>query len=300
MTIRSLQIFAAVARAKSMSEAAKQLCISQPSVSFTIAEIEKEYSIQLFERINRTLRLTPTGSALYKYAADILALHEEMNNFLRNETHSPFVRIGATATVGACIIPDILAQLKKEAPELRHSVSVANTRLIEQMLFDGELDIALVEGRLQSPDLLEKDAIWDSLGVICSKDHPFSSRSSVTLSELAGQDLILREEGSGTREQLISTLTSKNIQANILWSAYNFESIINAVTQNLGISVMSRRLIEKHIERGELAFCTISDADFSRSFRLIYHKNKLFTDTMDLFAQACIQYGKKEKESSNS
>ncbi|MCF0151245.1 MAG: LysR family transcriptional regulator [Firmicutes bacterium] len=294
MTFRSLQIFTAVARTKSMSEAAKLLCISQPSVSFTVTEIEKEYNIQLFERVNRSLRLTPTGSTLYKYASEIMALHEEMNSFLNNETHSPFVRIGATATVGACVIPPVMAMLKKEHPDLRHNVSVANTRLIEKMLLDGELDIALVEGVIESEDLLEKDAIWDRLGIICSKEHPFSSRSSISLSELAGQELILREEGSGTRAQLLQALDEKKIKANILWSAYNFETIINAVTQGLGISVISGRLVEKELQRKELSFCEISDADFSRSFRLIYHRNRLFTDTMDLFADACLRFGKNE------
>ena len=113
MTIRNLEIFTKVAELGSMSGAAKNLYITQPSVSLAIAEIEHEYDVRLFDRVGNRLRLTLTGQQLLEYTTSILHQYKEMERFLKDESHSSSIRIGATATVGQYIIAPIIEQLKE-------------------------------------------------------------------------------------------------------------------------------------------------------------------------------------------
>ena len=108
MTLRNLRIFLAVADCGSMSEAAKKMHIAQPSVSGTISEIEEQYQVRLFERLGRRLYITPTGEQLCEYARHILSAFDSMEQRLRNADDTDMLRIGATVTVGTCILGDVL------------------------------------------------------------------------------------------------------------------------------------------------------------------------------------------------
>lgn len=127
MTLRHLEIFLAVAETGSMRKAAEQLYISQPTVSGAIREMEEEYDVLLFERLNQRLFITPEGRQLTIYARELLSLFHEMEYTLRHSSDHAILRIGATLTVGTCVLPEILRQLE-EQKHIPTSVQVENTR----------------------------------------------------------------------------------------------------------------------------------------------------------------------------
>jgi len=298
MTIRSLHIFFTVAQFGSMSKAAEALFISQPSVSLAISEIEKEYNVLLFDRHRKKLHLTQTGEILRNYAKDILSKQEEMENFLNNESLSHRIRIGATVTVGACVISTIIAGLKESIPNFQHEVLVANTRIIEDKIMKSELDIGLVEGFVNNPSLEVKNAINDRLVCVCPMNHKFMGRKTIYIEELEDEPLVTREIGSGTRAQLEHAMSEKNLACNIRWSCYDFAAIKNAILYELGISVMSERLIRQEFKQGMLWFCDIEGGNFMRTFNLVYHKNKFLTYTIKEFIKACLEFGANENHGS--
>ncbi|MCB9498740.1 MAG: LysR family transcriptional regulator [Bacillales bacterium] len=292
MTLRSLEIFNAVVETGSMSKAAQKLDITQSSVSQVIIDIEKEYDVILFERLNHGLKLTPSGEEMVKYVKNILLLNDELESALKHESKNLRIRLGATVTVGSTVMKGIVMDLEKQYPDVEHTVFVANTHIIEEMLLNNELDIGLVEGIIDSQDLVVKMAIYDRLVLICSPKHRFYGKDTVSINDLAGEKLILRENGSGTRAQLMEELKNHSITPNIAWNCYTHEAIISAVESNLGISVISQRLVKDLVSKGQLWACDISDADFNRSFKLAYHKDKYFTNTMKSFVQICYNYGR--------
>ena len=154
MTLRNLRIFLSVADCGSMSEAAKKMHIAQPSVSGTISEIEEQYQVRLFERLGRRLYITPTGEQLCEYARHILSAFDSMEQRLRNADDTDMLRIGATVTVGTCILGDVLKRYIAETGHPAPRVLVDNTQVIEQQLLKSELDAAIVEGSISSPDLV--------------------------------------------------------------------------------------------------------------------------------------------------
>lgn len=287
MTIRNLEIFSAVAELGSMSAAADYLYITQPSVSLAISDIEKEYKVKLFDRVGRKLHLTPAGKRLVGYSNGILRLNDEMEHFLANESHNPGIHVGASATVGACIMAPVIDELKKSIPDVKCDVDVANTKIIESELLKSELDIALVEGDVSSPELIVCPVIRDELMLVCSSKHRFYGRKTINLEELESENLILREVGSGTRAKLERAMASRHLSCNIGWSCYNFEAIKDAVIHNFGVTVASPRVAGRELCRGEMWACRIGDVDFSRSFNVVYCKNKFFTPTLLKFIEVC-------------
>lgn len=287
MTIRNLEIFTKVAELGSMSATAKQLYITQPSVSLAIAEIEKEYDVKLFDRIGNRLCLTPTGQQLMEYTSSIIHQYKEMEMFLKDESHNTSIRVGATATIGHHIISSIIERLEKEMPGTKCEVTVASTGIIEEKLLKSELDIGFVEGDITSHALVVNPILEDELCVVCSKKHRFYKRNSITLAELNEENFILRETGSGTRAKLESILRENHIVYHPQWSCYSFESIKEAIMHNLGITVMSPRVVHRELQNGELWSCNIEDVSFKRTFDLVYRQNKYFSAPLTRFVEIC-------------
>ena len=291
MINRELEIFIAVAECGKMGAAAQKLYITQSSVSQSISSIEKEFGVRLFERISHSLYLTDVGETLLQYARSLSAVTKDMDAFLRSASGYRRLRVGATVTVGTCVIGPVLNTVKAEIPEIRLNVCVANTRLLEDMLIKNEIDAALVEGAVKNPDLVYTPVIKDRLVLICPPGHEFWGRESVRAEELSSQSLILRESGSGTRALFESQMAAKGIPLDITWQCYNSEAIKNAVIAGHGVSVISQRLVENELRSGALCACGIEGIELERYFSIVHHKNKLITKEIECFFDACTAAG---------
>ncbi|HBF4080412.1 LysR family transcriptional regulator [Clostridioides difficile] len=294
MTIRSLEIFVKVAECGKMSEVARNMYITQSSVSQAISEIEKEYGVKLFDRISKKLYLTEAGKKLLGYGRHLLAVNEEMNDCMKHCAKNIRIRVGATVTVGTCVISPIMLELYKVNPFIEPEVFVEDTRLIAKKLLNSELDIAIVEGKIKHPDIVTKSIINDNLVLICSHKHEFYKRDSIKVSELSNQPLIMRELGSGTRAQLEKQLRELKIPMNIRWSCYNSEAILRAVVDNFGIAVISELLIEDYLKKHLLWACDIEGINLHRTFDIAYHRSKFFTENISAFFDISVEYGKKQ------
>ncbi|HGM1319924.1 TPA: LysR substrate-binding domain-containing protein [Clostridioides difficile] len=294
MTIRSLEIFVKVAECGKMSEVARNMYITQSSVSQAISEIEKEYGVKLFDRISKKLYLTEAGKKLLGYGRHLLAVNEEMNDCMKHCAKNIRIRVGATVTVGTCVISPIMLELYKVNPLIEPEVFVEDTRLIAKKLLNSELDIAIVEGKIKHPDIVTKSIINDNLVLICSHKHEFYKRDSIKVSELSNQPLIMRELGSGTRAQLEKQLKELKIPMNIRWSCYNSEAILRAVVDNFGIAVISELLIEDYLKKHLLWVCDIEGINLHRTFDIAYHRSKFFTENISAFFDISVEYGKKQ------
>ncbi|NMS91790.1 LysR family transcriptional regulator [Clostridioides difficile] len=299
MTIRSLEIFVKVAECGKMSEVARNMYITQSSVSQAISEIEKEYGVKLFDRISKKLYLTEAGKKLLGYGRHLLAINEEMNDCMKHCAKNIRIRVGATVTVGTCVISPIILELYKVNPLIEPEVFVEDTRLIAKKLLNSELDIAIVEGKIKHPDIITKSIINDNLVLICSNKHEFYKRDYINVSELSNQPLIMRELGSGTRAQLENQLKELKIPMNIRWSCYNSEAILRAVVDNFGIAVISELLVEDYLKKHLLWSCDIEGINLQRTFDIAFHKNKFFTENISSFFDISVEFGKKQMRKKN-
>lgn len=291
MTSRNLQIFVTVAELGKMTEAARVLYITQSSVSQAIASIEQEYGVVLFERLSRGIFLTDAGKELLNYARGYFSVKSDMEEFLLSQGERQALKIGATITVGTCVISPLLLKLKAENKQLNAQVLVENTHGLEGKLLKNEIDVALVEGKITNPELVTRHAIEDRMVLICPNGHRFSGREEVMAAELGDDPFILREKGSGTRTQFETEMANKHLPISVSWTCCNTEAIKNAVADGHGVSVVSERLVLEDAAAGRFFICRISDLDLDRYFDVVYHKDKYISRPMHDFIDACMSFG---------
>lgn len=280
MTIRHLRIFVEVAETGSMSTAAKNCFISQPTVSQTIHELEKHYNVNLFERLSKKLYITPAGKQLLAYARKVLSQFDVLETNMEEYAASDQIRIGATITVGACLLSSIINDMKDLHPLLDTYACVANTSLIERKLLNSELDVALVEGMISSPDLVSVPVVDDFLVLAMAKDHPLAAQKETYLKDLSQYDFVMREKGSGTRKLFEDYLIQNQVPYHIAWEATCLDAIKSAILYNQCISAISVRLVEHEIQNGLIHVILNSDSAWNRNFFLVYHKDKFISEPM--------------------
>ena len=264
MTIRHLKIFIAVAETGKMSLAASKLYLSQPTVSQAIHELEEYYGVLLFERLSKRLYITEAGRCLLFAARKTVLSFDELSLQMQNESQNEHLRIGATITVGTCLLPRLLEDLERQHPNTDTFSYIGNTETIEKMLLHAELDIGIVEGVVQSPELISIPVLRDYLVLACSAEHPLAQRSSFTSADLMEQDFVMREKGSGTRALFEQFLLENNISIHCKIEA-----------------VISVRLIEKEIKEGTIHILHHPTSAWDRTFNLVYHKDKYITESIE-------------------
>ena len=283
-TLRQLEAFIATAEFKKMSEAAKHLYISQPTISQIISELEKEYDTKLFERQAKELRITPAGSLLLKSAREIMAIEQNLKQNMKTMNRIRPLRVGATVTVGANIIGKIIAQITEEYPDIDVFVNVSNTHQIEHMLLNNELDIAIAEGIMTHNELNAKPVFVDKLCIICGKNHPFAGRPYLHVSDLHNQNFILRERGSGTRAIFEAAMDAHHVPYEIKWESSSTPAILDAVSRNLGLGFVSERCATGKADAGLLFQCPVPEIDSERFFYLCYNSTHPMTSQMKDFS----------------
>ena len=294
MTIRHLQIFIAVAETGSMSLAARRLFLSQPTVSQVIGEMEEEYGVLLFERLAKRLCITDAGLRLLDYARHAVSLFDEMEDAVGQAARRRQLRVGASITVGECVMTELVRRFEEKNPDAEVVVFVDNTSVVEGKVVDSSLDFALVEGRVGNERLVVRPVIRDELVLVCRPDHPFAGRKKVAVRELDGQPFLLRESGSGTREQLENILRDNNVHIKPKWVCHSSDAILNAAIGGQGLAVLSGLLVREAEAQGKLCVLSLEDAKLDRSFQLIYHKNKYLSSQIKAFlaeVEAAAQMG---------
>lgn len=283
MTLRHYKIFVAVCDTMNMTAAAETLFMSQSAVSQAIAELEKHYGVRLFERLSRKLFLTRAGERLLGYARHMLRMNTEIESDMTSLHQNGSLRIGASVTVGAHVLPGMVAEFKRKNPLTRVEVVEDNTAKIEDLIFRDQIDLGLVEGEVAPPDLLCRPFMEDELVLVCSPAHRFAALSEITPEELENEDFIIREQGSGTRRTFEDRMAEHHLAWKAAWTCNNTDTIKNAVAANLGVTVISERAVIREAEAGLLCVRRVKGIAFRRQFKMIRHKNKYLTEAMKRF-----------------
>lgn len=282
MTIRHLKIFTTVADLGGMSKAAKELHITQPSISQAIAELEKYYGVKLFERLSQKIYLTKEGELMLSFSRHILDSFEQMEAAMNQAVEKSSLRIGCSVSVGTCLIEEILDEAKERIPQCQISVIVTNSSEIEQLILTNEVDVGIVEGILKNKDLVITPVCEDELVLVCNMNHPLAKETMVTLDMLQGQDYASRESGSAERNQYEKLFEDAGLQLNRVFCSTNTEAIKNAVIHGRGIAVFSRRMVKQEVERGEMVVIPVRNVAVKRNIDFVMHKNKYISNEIQM------------------
>jgi len=280
LTIRHLRIFVKVCECKSITNAAKKLYMTQPAVSLAIRELEESYGIRLFDRLSRRIQITDNGKRMLEYVIHIVDLFDDMERAIKNPDAVGELRIGSSLTIGSYLLPRYVERLTSLFPGIKPRVFVNNSDSIFKSVKEGRLDIGLVEGAVSDDTLIISSFMDDRLIAVCGQRHPFAQRESISLDEFLSQPLLLRERGSGTRELFQSAVTLLGKHIDPAWESVSTTALIRAAEAGNGVAVLPEKLVEEYLAVGRLVRVPLQNLQLSRSFFLIYHKNKYLSTSI--------------------
>ncbi|MBE6989532.1 MAG: LysR family transcriptional regulator [Ruminococcaceae bacterium] len=290
MTIRHLRIFIAVYQQQNMTRAARELHMTQPTVTRAIQELEDYYGVRLFERINRRLSITEGGRRLYAQAVHIVDSLELLEKELKNWDEVGVLRIGATPTLASTLLPQVLSDFEARHPNLRVRSTVYSGTYLEQALLDNELDLALIEGGIRAEHLLAESFLEDRLILLLPPDDPRRNAAALSLRDLAGSRFLMYESGSMDRSYLEHAFVRQGIPLEIAMESVSTHAIVQAVHMGLGVSFLPESLVRYSVESGFVTTRAVYDQQFERKCYLVRHENKYLTgsaaEVMDLCRRA--------------
>lgn len=287
MTIRHLRIFKAICEEGTATAAGERLCIAQPAVSLAIAELESYYEVKLFDRIGKRLLITEQGEELFQYAKHIIDLTDEIEVVLKQSKESNRVRIGASITIGRCLLPGYIRQMKKEYPDTNLEVVIDNSGKIEDFIIENKIDVGLIEGKPVHPYITTQCLKEDNFVFICSKNHPFAKESEINVRRLNGQNILLREKGSAGRQKFDALKEMYELNVHEIWESTSTEAIINGVIEGIGISILPYVLIKEAMDANKVSMFTLKNIKLKHWFSIISHKNKYQLDRVKDFINLC-------------
>lgn len=253
MTLTQLTAFLAVVRRGSVTAAAEELVVTQPSVSAAVSALERELGVQLTERVGRTLAPTAAGRAYMAYAADVIGLLERGRRAAREAAapHGSTLRVSAVTTAGEHLAPLLLQAFRQRHPELGVSLDVGNRSTVFGRLADHQVDVAIT-GRIPAGSRLHGEPFApNEIVLITAASDPLASRRWVAPEELSRRPWLVREPGSGTRAMCEEYLAGHELSPELLTLGSN-GAIRQAARVGLGIALISKVAVSLELEHGLL------------------------------------------------
>lgn len=286
MTLRHLNIFVAVMRLESITKAAAELHIAQPSVSLAIAQLEDHYGQHLFDRIGRRIYPTEAGKELYRYALRIVSLYEDMEKRMGNPDGLGTIRIGASITIGTCLLPELSKRYSALYPGQNIQCTVARSLDVEAGILANTIDIGLIETQPEYEEIESIPFMKDKMCAIVSHNHAIATKGKTTLKELAQYPFLMRELGSAGRELLDGAFSLLQIPLHIVWESVSTEAIIQAVHAGIGVAVLPELLIKDAIQSNKVVKLDLVNP-IERNLYIIHHHSKNISESMKQFMQFC-------------
>jgi aminoethylphosphonate catabolism LysR family transcriptional regulator len=232
-----LSAFHAVAEAESFTGAAKARHVSQPTLSAQVRVLEDAYGVRLFDRVGRHIKLTPLGQSLFVITARMFAAQDEAQSLLAGTRtlQRGHLRIAADS---ATHVMAALARMRESYPGLTFSLTIGNSSEVVDQIMEFAADVAITARQSSDPRLHTVKLRSDRLVAFVSNGHNLASHDSIPIEAFAGQDIVLRERGSITRETFEARLSEAGIKPANLLEVQSREAVREAVAAGFGIGVI--------------------------------------------------------------
>ncbi|MCJ8519708.1 DNA-binding transcriptional LysR family regulator [Pseudorhizobium tarimense] len=283
MTLDQLRVFVEVAERQHVTRAAAALNMTQSATSAAVSALEQRHGVILFNRIGRRIELTEAGRLFLPEAKALLERAGAAEHMLADlgGTASGTLRLHASQTVASYWLPSRLVAYHERFPRVDLELVVGNTRSAAEAVISGRAQLGVVEGEIDSPELVRTKVAEDHLLLVVGNRHPWADRQAILPSELMETSWIMREVGSGTRsafERELQALGLDPADLSIVLELPSNEAAIAAVEAGLSATVISSRAARSHHFSGR-----VRAVDFPmpvRAFSVLHHRERHVTRAM--------------------
>ena len=285
MDLNSLKAFCVVVEAGSITNAARKMFISQPSLSVKIQELENQCQATLLQRTSKGVKLTEAGQVVYDHAQKILFLGEKIERELdRSRSQDTLLQLGASSTIGNYALPCTVYNFKEKYPHYQIELDTFNTQILIEKVINKQVDIGIVEGpldnnvrkMLDSEQIQIKRVITNELILVVHNSDKWQHLNEVTLdSTFKELPLIIREKGSGIRTTMEMVLASKGLridELNVVLELHSTNGIISAVTSDKGVAILPKMAIRKELHYKIFKQIQVDQVHFRHDITTLCHQ----------------------------
>ena len=292
MNLKQLEAFVKVVETGSFSKAAKELYLTQPTVSAHISALERELKTRLFIRNTKEVMMSEAGQDLYKYARQMFELEcqiAEHFNVQKRDSANHCITIAASTIPAQYLLPDVLMVFKNRYPEEQFKLIETDSSEVVSQIVDGMADVGFTGTVLEKKHCRYIPFYKDKLSIITPNEEKYQAlqeEKKGDISWLKEERLILREEGSGTRKEAQKQLRKAGIDMgalDVIASIDNQETIKRSVRQGMGVSILSRLATKEEVQDGHILEFMIPESDEGRDINFVYNKNTPLTANVERF-----------------
>jgi DNA-binding transcriptional LysR family regulator len=286
LNLRQLEVFVATARGGSTRAAAERVARSQSAASTTLGELEVALGAPLFDRVGRRLVLNENGRALLPRAASMLGEATEVQHLFSGEHLAP-LQVGASLTIGECILPPLLGDWKQRHPKSPVRLAIANTSDVIAAVVGFDVDLGFIEGPQTHPDLLVRPWLKDEMVIVAAPGHPLAGRVA-TPKLLRDSEWALRERGSGTRETADRWLVEHLGPIQVGFELGSPETIKRLVVAGRTLGFLSRHAVASALADGSLVELKTRLPMAVRRLAIVTHRDKRLGAGAQDFVGLCL------------
>ncbi len=254
MNLKHLETFHYFCRFMSMTQAARQLHVTQPAVSQQLRSFEAECGIKLFHRKSNQYKLTEAGETIFMLTEPIFSRVEQIDTVLEKTRRatSERLRIGTTKAYARTVMPDLIAQFQNQFPHVRVRLSEGNSADLIVRLRDGREDLVVVARTSYDSALKAIPFATVEFVLVCRPDHPLARQGPISINSLKGESLIIREHGSGSRDAILKKLAHHKVTPSVVVESESLSFILAYIERRMGVSFILCHEIESELSSGRL------------------------------------------------
>jgi DNA-binding transcriptional LysR family regulator len=288
--LASLDLYLSVVHLGSVSRAAAAHGMTQPSASQRIRQLERQAGVTLLERSPNGSKPTEAGALLADWADVVVVAAAELAAGLEalGAPADGRLRVAASLTIAEYLLPGWLGALQRAERTARVELKVANSAAVIERVTDGRADIGFIESPGSTAGLSSRQIGEDELVVVVAADHPWARRRSraVPAARLAATPLVVREQGSGTRDALAEAIAAAGLVASEpILQLGSTTAVKEAAAAGLGPAVMSRLAVAGEVASGRLVVIRVDGMDLRRRLRAVWRPR----ETLAPFAAALLR-----------
>lgn len=292
VTLRQLEVFLAVARRQSFTAAARELHVTQPAVSMQVKELEASCGLPLFEKVGRRVQLTEAGEEITRCAEAIAERLQQaagrLDGFrgLKRGT----LKLGAVSTA-KYFAPSLLRAFKSDYPDIAIRFSVGNREEIIRDLAANESDLVIMGRPPRELDTVAEPVARHPLVIIAAPSHPLAGRRRIPIEDLAEENFLIREPGSGTRTAMEQAFQERGASYRASMEMSSNETIKQAVMAGMGISLISAHTVGLEIATGRLVVLDVIGLPILRNWFVIHLTRKQLSPIAAAFRDLLLEKG---------
>lgn len=287
LNLKQLEAFYLVVKRGSFTKAAEELSVTQPAVTMQVKSLERTLNLKLIQQIGKRIQLTEAGELLYQYGGKIFDLvdeaSEKMGDFKKLMRGT--LKIGTTKNYARYIMPSLLSEFQKRFPRTKVILDEGNSEDMARSVLERKNELALISQL--NLDRRIKALFFSTVEfvLVASPEHRFSQRMSISLRELNGEPVILREKGSGSRAAILRKFQEYGIWPSVIIEASSLDFIVGYVKQNKGVSFMFEPDIKEELEKEALKVIPIEEGNIIFFTDLIYDSEKSLSPPAQAFTK---------------